>query len=70
MKSNKTFKGGNKMKKELKEDEVEIPTEVEKPTEVKIPKFNSREYSWCKNEKKVVFNPKKKLHCPYCKKLL
>ena len=48
MKSNKTFKGGNKMKKELKEDEVEIPTEVEKPTEVKIPKFNSREYSWCK----------------------
>jgi len=35
-----------------------------------IPEFNVREESWCKHEKKVVYNPKKKLHCPYCLKKL
>ena len=38
--------------------------------EEEIPRFNEREYSWCKHEKKVVYNPKKKLHCPYCLKKL
>ncbi|MFW9872069.1 MAG: methyltransferase domain-containing protein [Candidatus Thorarchaeota archaeon] len=51
-------KGGKNMKKENSEEQVEIP------------KYNEKEYSWCKHEKKVVYNPKKKLHCPYCKKLL
>jgi len=32
--------------------------------------FNEREYSWCKNENKVVYNPTKKRHCPFCKELL
>jgi predicted SAM-dependent methyltransferase len=46
-----------KIKKELKDN-------------IEIPKFNPREESWCKHENKVVYNPTKKLHCPYCKYLL
>ena len=57
------IKGGKKMK--TKKSEGQEVSEV-----VEIPKFNPREESWCKHEKKVVSNPTKKLHCPYCKKLL
>lgn len=55
-------KGGIKMKKEKEEQK--------KVEEVEIPKFNPREESWCKHEKKVVYNPTKKLHCPFCGGLL
>jgi len=58
-------KGGkitNMKKEKSKRQEVEIKTE--------IPKFNPREESWCKHEKKVVYNPTKKLHCPRCGGLL
>jgi len=51
-------KGGEKMKDKKSEEQIEIP------------KFNEKEYSWCKHEKKVVYNRTKKLHCPICKKLL
>jgi len=51
------LKGGEKMKDKNSE-------------EVEIPKFNPLEESWCKHEKKVVYNRTKKLHCPICKKLL
>lgn len=53
------IKGGTKMKKEKTEEK-----------EVEIPKFNEREFSWCKHEKKVVYNPTKKKHCPQCRRLL
>jgi len=41
-----------------------------KKEEVEIPKFNVLEESWCKHEKKVVYNPKMKRHCPSCGRLL
>jgi len=65
-------KRGWKMKKEKMTDkEKMLAKEVwskadESVEETKIPKFDKREYSWCKHEKKVVYNPTKKLHCPYC----
>ncbi len=53
------LKGGKKMKEEKSKEQ-----------EVKIPKFNPLEESWCKHEKRIVPNRTKKLHCPFCKKLL
>jgi len=55
------IKGGKKMEKEKKKD---------KEVEQEIPKFNEREYSWCKHEKKVIYNPTKKKHCSQCGRLL
>lgn len=56
------YKGGKKMKKKFEGQDVK--------EKVIIPKFNEKEYSWCKHEKKVIYNPNKKRHCPQCKKLL
>jgi len=43
---------------------------IDKKDTVLIPEYNHNEYSWCKHEEKVVYNPTKKRHCPYCRKLL
>lgn len=40
------------------------------PTEEEIKEHLKLQESWCKNEQKWVFNPTKKLHCPYCHSLL
>ena len=48
---------------------IKIGINIKKET-IEIPKFNDKEYSWCKNEKKIIYNPTKKLHCPQCRRIL
>ena len=56
------------MNKSEKKEQTEII--IGEPQEIKIPHFNERSSSWCKHEKKVIYNPTKKKHCPSCRKLL
>ena len=65
-KENKLSKEARKVRDILEDYKVD---RIDESTAREIPKFNEREYSWCKTEKKVVYNPTKKRHCPYCKNL-
>jgi len=51
-----------------KKFKVEKPLGQE-PNEYEINEHNKLQESWCENENKFVYNPTKKKHCPYCKKL-
>ena len=55
------IKGGKKMEEKKGQEEQE---------EIVIPEFDLRTHSWCKYEKKVVYNPTLKRHCPLCRRLL